>query len=467
MIAAAIFAMAGSAANAQWSVREFNFHPIARQGVAHEGTHEPSGESPEMRATANSLRTAPSALDNLKLYPVAGTLGKDIFIPYFVDLDKTPFDERDFLCTDYTFDGHTGHDPYIRSFREQDLGVPIFAPLDGTVIEVHDGEPDQQTVVTPGARSNYIVLSHVSGYRTEYFHLKRNSITVRPGDTVTAGTQIGLVGSSGESAAPHAHWEVRVNNDPVEPLAGPCRPGGSMFEQQPEVSMAPAAIGIAFSDVPFSAYPLAPHDNAPRRGLFLKDSRSLNFKVEVANVRAGDTYTLTATSPGGQTFNVASGQLTAYTAYLASAHWSFDAPLNETGTWIMTLRVNGSRVVEAPFSVTASANEMVNRPPHDPSVSLEPLGLLAGEVAVCRVNGGVLADPDTDVVSYRYQWRVNDTIVRDATHAARTDALARQHLVAGSTVSCSVTASDTLRDSATITAHDDVEGPSRRRAARR
>jgi hypothetical protein len=127
---AVVIAMAASA-NAQWTMREFKFQPIATPDLKHEGRRR----APEMRAATEALRSAPNALDDLTLYPVAGTLGKDIFVPYYVDLDDSPGGERDFLCTDYTFDGHTGHDPYIRSFREQEIGVPIFAPLDGTVLE--------------------------------------------------------------------------------------------------------------------------------------------------------------------------------------------------------------------------------------------------------------------------------------------------------------------------------------------
>mgnify|MGYP006173075749 CR=1 FL=1 len=63
-------------ADAQWTVREFNFHAIARPDARHEGGHK----SPELRATENALRTAPNALDSFMLYPVAGTFGKDIAI---------------------------------------------------------------------------------------------------------------------------------------------------------------------------------------------------------------------------------------------------------------------------------------------------------------------------------------------------------------------------------------------------
>jgi murein DD-endopeptidase MepM/ murein hydrolase activator NlpD len=40
---------------------------------------------------------------------------------------------------------------------------------------------------------------------------------VKPGDTVKRGQLIGLVGSSGNSTGPHTHFEVRVDNSPIDP----------------------------------------------------------------------------------------------------------------------------------------------------------------------------------------------------------------------------------------------------------
>ena len=61
-----------------------------------------------------------------------------------------------------------------------------------------------------------IYLSHGYGYSTRYGHL--SSFVARPGQHVKRGDVIGYVGSTGRSTGPHLHYEVRVNNNPVNPL---------------------------------------------------------------------------------------------------------------------------------------------------------------------------------------------------------------------------------------------------------
>jgi len=51
---------------------------------------------------------------------------------------------RDWACGSQSYDGHTGEDSTIRSFREVDIGVPVFAALDGKVISVQDGFYDRE-----------------------------------------------------------------------------------------------------------------------------------------------------------------------------------------------------------------------------------------------------------------------------------------------------------------------------------
>ena len=56
--------------------------------------------------------------------PVAGTLGKDVFLVNHVDHDTTQGEFRNYNCKPYTYDGHDGTDFVLKSFRHMDSGPP-------------------------------------------------------------------------------------------------------------------------------------------------------------------------------------------------------------------------------------------------------------------------------------------------------------------------------------------------------
>lgn len=85
------------------------------------------------------------------------------------------------------------------------------------------GEPIQSAapgVVTRagwiGGYGNCIEVDHGRGMATRYGHLSR--ILVRVGDRVTAGDEIGRMGSTGRSTGTHLHFEVRVDGRAVDPM---------------------------------------------------------------------------------------------------------------------------------------------------------------------------------------------------------------------------------------------------------
>lgn len=62
---------------------------------------------------------------------------------------------------------------------------------------------------------NTIILDHGFGYETVYAHLYKS--LVRKGQKVRRSDIIGLVGNTGKSTGPHLHYEVRLNDSPVDP----------------------------------------------------------------------------------------------------------------------------------------------------------------------------------------------------------------------------------------------------------
>ena len=68
-----------------------------------------------------------------------------------------------------------------------------------------------------GGLGKAVFLAHGYGLTTRYGHM--SAITVRPGQRVKRGDVVGRVGSTGRSTGYHLHYEVRVDGDPVNPLA--------------------------------------------------------------------------------------------------------------------------------------------------------------------------------------------------------------------------------------------------------
>jgi hypothetical protein len=410
----------------------------------------------------NSTQVTPSPMDVL---PVAGLSNRDFAIPFFVDLDDGP-GIRDFNCGRLTFDTHTGHDPYIRSFREQAIGVPVFAVRDGVVLDVRDGEPDENTSAKDTSlRANYVYLRHGTNERSQYVHLKRNSITVAKGDFVPAGTQIGMVGSSGPSGAPHIHFETTIDGQAAEPLTGPCRAGLSALphQEQQVITDRPIAYGATFSKESFAHFLSPPFDDAPHTGTYVMGQQVIFFKAELANVGASTSYAIKLDPPGAQGGLIAAtGTLVSYDASLVSVWWAIGVDLNRIGTWQLMLIADDKELLTAPFTVVSSGEGDVNRPPSAFSVSFEAPVLVPGRVPVCRVDGPVFADPDYDVLTYHYRWSMGNEVVRDVTSAARTDALARDRVRAGSTLTCRVTASDGKVETQPVSAFATLEAPRRR-----
>lgn len=85
-------------------------------------------------------------------------------------------------------------------------GTPIHAAAAGVVVSVENGGP----------YGLHTLIQHGSGISTMYAH--QASVSVSPGQRVSQGQVIGIVGSTGWSTGPHLHFEVHVNGTPYDPM---------------------------------------------------------------------------------------------------------------------------------------------------------------------------------------------------------------------------------------------------------
>jgi murein DD-endopeptidase MepM/ murein hydrolase activator NlpD len=102
--------------------------------------------------------------------------------------------------------------PYTKTLRMHEgidiankTGTPIYASADGVVIFTG----------IEGGYGKLLTIDHGYGVMTRYGHL--HTILAKEGDKVKRGDKIGTIGCTGRCTGPHLHYEVRVNNVPVNP----------------------------------------------------------------------------------------------------------------------------------------------------------------------------------------------------------------------------------------------------------
>jgi Membrane proteins related to metalloendopeptidases len=96
--------------------------------------------------------------------------------------------------------GHTGTDLAVPT------GTPVYATDNGYV---------SRAVVSYVGYGVYVIIDHGNGVSTLYAH--NSQLYVSTGQYVTRGQVIAASGSTGNSTGPHLHFEVRINNTPVNP----------------------------------------------------------------------------------------------------------------------------------------------------------------------------------------------------------------------------------------------------------
>jgi murein DD-endopeptidase MepM/ murein hydrolase activator NlpD len=94
---------------------------------------------------------------------------------------------------------HTGID------LRDDYGAPVRTTAAGHVVAAE----------WTGGYGNMVEVDHGNGIATRYGHL--SAISVREGQSVEVGTVVGRIGATGRATGPHLHYEVRIDDDAVDP----------------------------------------------------------------------------------------------------------------------------------------------------------------------------------------------------------------------------------------------------------
>ncbi|NRB64446.1 MAG: M23 family metallopeptidase [Saprospiraceae bacterium] len=103
----------------------------------------------------------------------------------------------------------------VYKVRKMHAGIDFTAPVGTPIQATGDGVIERVERRSTGYGYN-VIINHGYNYKTLYAHMSR--IDVKKGEKVKRGQQIGVVGSTGTSTAPHCHYEVIYKGRKVNPI---------------------------------------------------------------------------------------------------------------------------------------------------------------------------------------------------------------------------------------------------------
>jgi murein DD-endopeptidase MepM/ murein hydrolase activator NlpD len=94
-------------------------------------------------------------------------------------------------------------------------GIDIAAPMGSKVQAARAGVVEKAGWY--GGYGYIVIINHGNGMTTRYGH--NSVLSVSEGERVEAGDKIAEIGSTGDSTGPHCHFEIRFDDEAVDPLA--------------------------------------------------------------------------------------------------------------------------------------------------------------------------------------------------------------------------------------------------------
>ncbi len=285
------------------------------------------------------------------ILPIEGTHLQDYYLVNYVDWS---FDSiQDYQCGHKTYDGHQGSDFVLRNFGQMDSGVDVYAAKTGVVTYFVDTLFDRSKIALAGGLGNYVAIRHFNDFYTYYGHLKKGSVTVQVGDTVTAGQKIAEVGSSGYSSDPHLHFEVWYDSlYNWDPFSGPCgNPGTLWLESLPYID----EFGLIDHDITnFEPTLDTLKERLPRQAVFSSADSLVTFWMQGYGVFPGDISIVKWFDPEGNLwFQFDYEQIYEWWYYY---FWTYIniPPADKAGLWTVQYLVNNEVKIVDTFTYTGT-----------------------------------------------------------------------------------------------------------------
>lgn len=131
---------------------------------------------------------------------------------YHVLESKSEYCTADYGTREPSYSTHHGMD----FINDAGHACNAIAVADGEVVAVQDGvDGFDDKVYTAG---NFVRIKHESGVYSRYLHLVKNSIKVKVGQKIKAGTLLGMEGNTGYSYGTHLHFDINDGTQYVDPL---------------------------------------------------------------------------------------------------------------------------------------------------------------------------------------------------------------------------------------------------------
>jgi hypothetical protein len=253
-----------------------------------------------------------AAAESLQLrMPVACEVGRTCYIQNYVDVDPST-SAKDYRCGTLTYDGHNGTDFRLPSLDTQQPTGDVLAAADGRVARVRDGVPDvaARGPATDAGRGvacgNGVLIEHSGDWETQYCHMARGSLQVKPGELVKAGQRLGRVGLSGLTEYSHLHFTVRHRGRVVDPFAyeapaGSCDGGTSLWDPSLREQLAyqeRTVLNVGFTTGAVTMDRI--EDGEAARALPSPDAPAIVAFIRAIGLKDGDAQRLAVRNPAGQ-----------------------------------------------------------------------------------------------------------------------------------------------------------------------